>query len=69
MLTVHYYLTKEAEQTAVYKTVDAFMTAQLKEVPDLQDNYLVSRVVLDGKELTHLAGQRISQVFAYLSKS
>ncbi|WP_429960520.1 hypothetical protein [Enterococcus sp. AZ012] len=43
--------TSKGQTTQEYQSVDDFLQGQFLEVPMLPDHYLVTKVILDGKEL------------------
>ncbi|CAM2953724.1 Uncharacterised protein [Streptococcus acidominimus] len=51
-----------------YASADHFVTAQLREVPDLQDFYKIISVSLEGKDLSDFQGKTIGQLFDYLNR-
>lgn len=51
MLEIHYTQDGTNEDIKTYEAAKDFVAAQYKEVPDLQDNFKVKKVLIDGKEL------------------
>ncbi|KAF1291198.1 hypothetical protein BAU14_11110 [Enterococcus sp. CU9D] len=67
MLEIHYIPIGDEETVATYDKASDFVAAQYKEVPDLQDNYRVTKALVDGKEI-ELSDKTIAGLFAYLNK-
>ncbi|MGY3749194.1 hypothetical protein [Vagococcus acidifermentans] len=69
MLEIHYLVSKNDSQESVktYEKAADFIAAQYLEVPDLQDYYIVTNVLLDGKPL-QLEEQTISGLFNKLNQ-
>ncbi|PAB01438.1 hypothetical protein AKL21_04470 [Enterococcus canintestini] len=67
MLEIHYSIAGSQEEVKKYDKASDFVGAQYKEVPDLQDNYQVTKVLLDGKEID-LDDKTIGGLFNYLNK-
>ena len=65
MLEIHYSVDTSDELVKIYDKASDFVTAQYKEVPDLQDNFHVNKVVIDGKEI-QLKEPSIGGLFTYL---
>lgn len=65
MLEIHYAVVGDEERVKNYPDAKSFISAQLLEVPDLQDNFKVKKVLLDGKEL-QLPEATIGGLFNYL---
>ncbi|MGC6769838.1 hypothetical protein ACYSNR_12490 [Enterococcus sp. LJL128] len=53
MLEIHYLLTSNdtSENVKIYEKAADFVAAQQREVPDLEDYYKVTQVLLDNQEL------------------
>lgn len=66
MLEIHYSIGDSNEQVKTYEKASDFVAAQYKEVPDLQDNYLVIKALIDGKEV-QLEESSIGGLFTYLN--
>ncbi|KAF1301264.1 MULTISPECIES: DUF4649 family protein [Enterococcus] len=67
MLEIHYIVSDHAESIKTYPKASDFVAAQYKEVPDLQDNYPVTKVLIDGKEVL-LENKTIGGLFDYLNR-
>ncbi len=67
MLEIHYIPIGDEETVKTYDKASDFVAAQYKEVPDLQDNYHVTKALVDGKEI-ELSDKTIGGLFAYLNK-
>ncbi len=69
MLEIHYLVSKNDSQESVktYEKAADFIAAQYLEVPDLQDYYIVTNALLDGKPL-QLEEQTISGLFNKLNQ-
>lgn len=67
MLEIHYVVAGSKEEVKKYDKASDFVGAQYKEVPDLQDNYHVAKVLLAGKEI-ELDDKTIGGLFNYLNK-
>ncbi|MGX6979932.1 hypothetical protein ACWN8V_11930 [Vagococcus elongatus] len=70
MLEIHYFSSKNDTQETIktYQTSSDFLAAQYLEVPDLQDYFAVSKVLLDGEELK-LEDKTILGLFNFLNSS
>lgn len=66
MLEIHYTVNNNAEYVKTYEKASDFVAAQYKEVPDLQDNYTIVKVLLDGNELS-LKEKTVGGLFDYLN--
>ncbi len=51
MLEIHYAVVGEEDRVKTYDSAQHFIDAQMMEVPDLQDDFRINKVILDGKPL------------------
>ncbi|MFV8211421.1 hypothetical protein ACMZ62_04685 [Streptococcus pluranimalium] len=69
MLNISFYRSDQGHpEMKEYASADHFVTAQLREVPDLQDFYKIISVSLEGKDLSDFQGKTIGQLFDYLDR-
>lgn len=70
MLEIHYSSAKTDthENVKTYPKASDFVAAQYKEVPDLQDYYVVHSATIDGQAID-LADQTILGLFNYLNQA
>ncbi|MGX7351855.1 hypothetical protein RU97_GL001273 [Enterococcus canis] len=66
MLVIHYQVAGEAV-VKEYAKVGDFVGAQLREVPDLQDYYIVTEATVDGQPVA-LSDKTIGGLFNVLNK-
>lgn len=67
MLEIHYAVVGDEDRVKTYDKAQDFIGAQLREVPDLQDNFHVKKVSLDGQAI-QLDDATIGGLFNYLQK-
>lgn len=66
MLEIHYIPVGGAEKVKTYETANDFLAAQYLEVPELQDNSHVTKVLLDGQAV-ELQDKTVAGLFDYLN--
>lgn len=66
MLEIHYMMAGN-EAIKSYKNPAEFVARQQLEVPDLEDYYVVSKVIVDGEEVD-LPEKTIGGLFNYYNK-
>lgn len=67
MLEIHYVAAGNQELVKTYEKASDFIAKQYLEVPDLQDDYKVTKVSLDGKDL-ELPEKTIGGLFNVLNQ-
>ncbi|WP_025730366.1 hypothetical protein [Atopobacter phocae] len=63
------YLVNGSPRLIEFKNAQSFITAQLLEVPALEDFYTIDSVELEGQTLTELKGKRIEALYQFLSNN
>lgn len=67
MLEIHYAVVGGEDRVKTYDTPQKFVNAQMLEVPDLQDDFKINQVLLDG-ETIHLTDATVGGLFNYLNQ-
>lgn len=66
-MLIIYYFVDDTVTKKTYQNAAAFIEAQLKEVPDLEDYYRIDKVILADQELV-LNNKTIGGLFEHLNK-
>lgn len=59
------FLINNDERRLDYKDAAAYVATQQLEVPDVEDYYKLTKVVIDGKEYTQWVGKTTGELFNY----
>lgn len=69
MLHIRYYQSQIAHPSEKqYESPEEFLILQSREVPQLQDFFVIESVTLDGQELVNMHQKTIGDLFNYFNR-